>query len=89
MCFGKYMREKARIEAKYEVEKSEKEMYKKLYYDKNDTDRALIKMIQEFESQNTCGIAGYRDLVRRIKDELVPRTEKKFSDKILSKNSFS
>lgn len=84
MCWSKCAKEKARMEAKYEVEKQEKEMYKKLYYSQNNNDRQLIDMIIKFESGNTCGEAGYRDIVRRVKEGLMLNTEKLLSDVVLS-----
>ena len=81
----------ARLEAKIEVLESEKRMYKDLYYSQNNSNRDIVRMINEFESSNTCGEAGHRAIIRIVKDELIKNMEKKFSDEIIgttSKNQF-
>lgn len=75
-------KEIAKFEAKYDVAKSEKEMYKKLYFAQNDNSRNIIKMINEFENRNSYGETGCKDMLRRVKEALISGTEKKLSDEI-------
>lgn len=82
MFWTKSKNEKALLEAKIEVLKEEKEMYKKLYFAQNDSNRELIKEIIEFENRNSYGEAGSKDMVRRVKESLIKGTEKKLSDEI-------
>lgn len=82
MFWTKSKNEKALLEAKIEVLKEEKEMYKKLYFAQNDSNRELIKEIIEFENRNSYGEVGSKDMVRRVKEGLIKGTEKKLSDEI-------
>ena len=75
-------KEIAKFEAKLDVIKSEKEMYKKLYFAQNDNDREIIKMIKKFEDRNSYGETGCKDMLRRVKEALLSKTEKKLSDDI-------
>lgn len=72
----------ARLEAEKEVLENESAWYEHKAETKNTTLRSIYTMITNFESKNTYGEAGYRDLFRQIKEKVLEDTEKKLSDEI-------
>lgn len=82
MFLNKWKTRCASAEAKLEVAESERNWYEHKYEMSNASLRAIVGMITTFESENTYGLAGYRNLVKRIKEKAYENVEKKLSDEI-------